>query len=128
MIPKARKLRKRLTDAERHLWRQIRDRQLLGYKFRRQTPVGRYVVDFICLEQRLIVELDGGQHAEQKDYDASRSDWLEQRGYTVLRFWNHEVFGNLEGVKEIIVKHLLRTPHPVLPPQGGKGRRDALVE
>ena len=94
----ARKLRRRLTDAEQKLWQHIRQRQMMGFKFRRQSPIGRYIVDFVCVEKRLIVELDGGQHAVQHDYDHCRSEWLESRGFRVLRFWNHDVMNNIEEI------------------------------
>jgi very-short-patch-repair endonuclease len=94
----ARILRKNLTDAERHLWRHIRLRQIGGHKFRRQHPMGSYIADFACIECKLIVEVDGGQHAEQLEYDAMRTAWLEAHGYRVLRFWNNDVLQNIEGV------------------------------
>jgi len=94
----ARHLRKNLTDAEQHLWRHLRLRQIGGHKFRRQHPLGNYIADFVCIECKLIVEVDGGQHAEQLGYDAARTAWLEAQGYRVLRFWNNEVLANIEGV------------------------------
>ena len=106
--PVARKLRKNLTDAERHLWRHLRRRQSDGFKFRRQAPIGRYVVDFFCPDAELIVEIDGGQHADQMEYDANCTEWLESRGYRVLRFWNNEVLENTEGVIETIRAALSR--------------------
>ena len=99
---RARALRKNPTEAERSLWKHLRLRQLEGHKFRRQQPLGRYVVDFVCLEKRLIVELDGGQHAGEFDSDATRTAWLEARGFRVLRFWNHDVLRDTEAVKEVI--------------------------
>jgi very-short-patch-repair endonuclease len=100
----AKELRKRSTDAEKALWRSLRARQLEGLKFRRQQPIGKYIVDFACLETALIVEIDGGQHAEdvQRETDRTRDQWLEGEGFTVLRFWNHEVLANTEGVLEAI--------------------------
>lgn len=98
----ARQLRKNSTDAERRLWRAIRDRQLDGAKFRRQTPLPPYVGDFVCFEHRLVIELDGGQHAEQERQDRRRTVVLAGRGYRVLRFWNNEVMKNLDGVLESI--------------------------
>jgi very-short-patch-repair endonuclease len=89
---RARKLRKNMTDAERALWARIRRRQILDCKFRRQQPLGDYIVDFVCLEKKLIIELDGGQHIEQEEYDSRRTHWLEEQGFRVLRFWNHDVF------------------------------------
>ncbi len=99
---RARTLRKQATDAEQHLWKRLRSRQLDGHKFRRQTPVGPYVVDFLCLEHRLVIELDGGQHADRQEKDQARSARLAGWGFRVLRFWNHEVLGNTEGVLEEI--------------------------
>ena len=100
----ARDLRRNLTDAERALWRHLRQRQIAGLKFRRQHPIGRYILDFVCLEARLVIELDGGQHAHRQGADQERTAWLEARGYRVLRFWNTEVFENPEGVMEAILQ------------------------
>jgi very-short-patch-repair endonuclease len=83
-------------------------RQVDGLKFRRQHPLGSYIVDFVCLEKRLIVELDGGQHAEQVNSDTERTAWLEAHGFRVLRFWNHDVLRDTEAVKEVISKALSR--------------------
>jgi very-short-patch-repair endonuclease len=105
---KAKELRKNSTDAERALWKQLRAHRLVGYKFRRQQPVGRYVVDFVCFEKQVIVELDGGQHAEQVAYDAERTSWLQARGFRVLRFWNHETLQNIEPIVEVILKECER--------------------
>ena len=98
----ARRLRQNATDAERALWRHLRAARLDGHKFRRQAPIGRYVVDFVCFEARLIVEVDGGQHAAQQRQDAQRTVWLAAQGFRVLRFWNTEVLGEVEAVKEVI--------------------------
>src|SRR5262249_26771691 len=115
----ARQLRKNLTDTERFVWQRIRYRQLGGYKFRRQMSLGPYVVDFVCLECRLILELDGGQHAEQAAEDAIRTRWLQEQGFTVLRFWDHEAMRDWDAVAEVIRRHLRSsTPHPDPPPQG----------
>jgi very-short-patch-repair endonuclease len=123
---KARELRKNSTEAERTLWRQIRFWQLKGHKFRRQAPIGRYIVDFVCFEEKLIIELDGGQHFEQSAYDSERTAWLGSQGFRVLRFWNDQVLKEIEAVKESILEALENrhdTPHPNLPPQGGKGQK-----
>jgi very-short-patch-repair endonuclease len=109
---RARELRRNLSDAEQHLWDSLRRRQMAGCKFRRQTPIGLYIVDFICYEERLIVEVDGGQHAEQVAYDRKRDAWLKQQGYTVLRFWNNEVLENAQGVLETIAGYLSPSPPP----------------
>ncbi len=100
-------LRKNPTEAERALWKHLRLRQLEGQKFRRQQPLGRYVVDFVCFEKKLIVELDGGQHSEQVTSDADRSAWLNGQGFRVLRFWNHDAVKDIEAVKETIRQALL---------------------
>ena len=96
--PHAARLRREMTDVERRFWSAVRDRRLEGFKFRRQATIGRYVVDFLCVEARLIVELDGGQHDVARD--AVRTAFLEGEGYRVLRFWNSDVVENFEGVME----------------------------
>ena len=98
----ARKLRKNQTEAEKKLWKVLRNKQLEGLKFRRQFPFGRYVADFVCNEKKLVVEVDGGQHANQGLEDKKRTKFFEEEGYQVLRFWNNEVLVNIEGVMEII--------------------------
>lgn len=90
-------LRKELTPAERKLWQVICNDQL-GVNFRRQHAVGNYIPDFVCIEKRLIIELDGSQHLEQGDYDEERTKYLESEGYKVIRFWNNEVTNNIDGV------------------------------
>jgi len=105
-IQRARSLRSNLTDTEQLLWRHLRLRQINGHKFRRQRPIGPYIVDFVCLEKKLIIELDGGQHAEQSDYDAERDAWLRAQGFTVLRFWNNDVLQNIRSVKDAILSEL----------------------
>ena len=102
----ARELRKNLTDAENELWKHLRYRQISGNKFRRQQPIGKYIVDFACMEKKLIVEVDGGQHNEQVSYDNERTAWLESRGYRVLRFWNNEVLEDVEIVSDSILRIL----------------------
>ena len=118
----ARALRHNPTEAEKLLWRQLRMWQIDGFKFRRQQPIGPYIVDFVCLEKRLIIELDGGQHAEQVEYDAERDAWLYEQGFTVLRFWNNDVLQNINGVKESILSKLESTPFLNPSPQGGRKR------
>ncbi len=108
LINKAKLLRKNQTDVEQLLWRQLRNRQVCQQKFRRQFPVDPYIVDFVCLELKLIIELDGGQHADQIEYDDKRSLFLGQRGFKVLRFWNNEVIENMEGVLEVIRLEILQ--------------------
>ena len=94
------------TDSETRLWNQLRDRNLHDYKFRRQHIIQGYIVDFVCLEQKLIIELDGGQHAERKSYDNKRTQVLEKEGFRVVRFWNNEVLENIEGALDIILTEL----------------------
>ena len=108
---RARKLRKNLTDVENKLWSQLRGRQLSGVKFRRQHPVGPFIVDFCCVERGLVVELDGSQHAERNAADERRTRLIERSGYRVLRFWDNEVLSNLYGVLERI-SEALEEPHP----------------
>jgi very-short-patch-repair endonuclease len=108
---KARQLRRDQTDAEQALWGRLRDRQICDAKFRRQHPIGPFVADFCCPQQKLIVELDGGQHAEAIAEDEKRSLFLEAQGYRVVRFWNHEVLTNTDGVLERIAE-VLGDPHP----------------
>lgn len=119
---KARKLRRNQTDAERWLWQQLRAKQL-GAKFRRQQSIPPYIVDFVCFEHKLIIELDGGQHDAQQQYDARRTKFLEQQGYHVVRFWNNDVFENKEGVLQQILTCIREgTPHPSPLPQGERER------
>ena len=102
----ARRMRHAPTDAESRLWRNLRAGRLVGYKFRRQQPLGRFILDFVCFEQRLIVEVDGGQHVEARVVDASRTAWLESQGYRVLRFWNDDVLLRTNLVLEEILRAL----------------------
>ena len=104
---RARKLRKNNTDAENHLWYFLRSRQMKRFKFRRQHIIAQYLVDFVCLSKKLIIELDGGQHAERKNYDGVRTQCLESQGYKVLRFWNEAVFKETETVLESIYSELV---------------------
>lgn len=106
----ANKLRNNPTDAERHLWKYLRKRQLAGYKFRRQEVFGNYIVDFVSLEAKLIVELDGGQHLEQQDKDRLRTEYLNSLGYRVIRYWNHHVLNQTDDVIADIMAHLSITP------------------
>jgi very-short-patch-repair endonuclease len=101
----ARKLRARSTDAERALWRRLRAQQISGAKFRRQAPIGQYIVDFVSFNARIIIELDGGQHAAfpQHQRDEIRDRWLEEEGFLILRFWNTDVLLHIEGVFSVIL-------------------------
>ncbi len=109
-LARAKLLRRDLTDSEKKLWRLLRSSQINGAKFRRQQPIGRFIADFACHDARLIVEADGGQHANVAA-DERRSDFLRSTGYRVLRFWNNDILGNPEGVLQVIVE-ALATPHP----------------
>jgi very-short-patch-repair endonuclease len=102
LTPTAREFRKQSTDAERLLWRHLKAKQLAGLKFRRQEQIGRFIVDFVCYEKALILEADGGQHALEQEKEGARTHWLNAQGFTVLRFWNHEILTNIEGVMETI--------------------------
>ena len=126
----AKDLRSRSTDAERVLWSHIRAKRLDGLKFRRQHPIGKYIVDFICLERKIVIELDGGQHAKREieEYDRERDNWFEKEGYGVLRFWDNDVLlntkGILEGIKERCLEHPPLNP---LPSREGKQEEDPLL-
>ena len=101
----ATELRRNTTDAERRLWAALQDRRLEGYKFRRQHPIGRFIVDFACTKHHLVIEADGGQHDESLS-DARRTAWLETQGWRVLRFWNNDILANTEGVVSTILQAL----------------------
>ena len=103
----SKKLRKEMTASERQLWKRLRCRQVEGLYFRRQCPIGPYIVDFVCLEKMLVVEIDGSQHMSQQDADQSRTEWLQRHGFRVLRFWNNEVLRELDAVLESIRSSLL---------------------
>jgi len=103
----AKMLRQRSTEAEKVLWLNLKGRQLEGHKFRRQQPIGRYVVDFVNFEKGIIIELDGGQHATDRESDTEREAWLRSEGFQIIRFWNNDVFENLEGVLEVIRRKLM---------------------
>lgn len=126
LIPFAKNLRKNTTDTERHLWRHLRAKRFAGLKFRRQAPIGPYIVDFVCHEKRLVIECDGGQHASQVDQDQKRDRWLVIQGFKVLRFWDHEVLQNTEAILESIwtACHPDHPPLSPLPSKGGEGPRD----
>jgi very-short-patch-repair endonuclease len=103
---RARALRREMTEAEKLMWGKLRDRRFEGIKFKRQKPIAGYIVDFVALDLKLIVEIDGGQHVEQAAADAVRTRQLEESGYHVVRFWNHDVLGNLEGVLEALAQEV----------------------
>lgn len=103
ILTRARELRHPQTPAESAVWREIRNGQLQGYKFRRQHPIGMFIVDFYCASCRLIVEIDGDSHSDQVEYDAERTQWLAERGCRVIRFANRDILHNLSGVLEAIL-------------------------
>ena len=104
----ARELRKNMTPQERKLWGILRNRQVKNLTFKRQYPIGEYIVDFVCREKWLIIEVDGGQHnsPEAIEYDRQRSEYLQSRGFKVLRFWNNDIDNNIDGVYRIIIQNL----------------------
>ncbi len=113
-------LRQNMTEAEKRVRRILRSQQIKGYKFRRQVPIGCYLADFACHEARLIVEIDGGQHALSSPREAERNAFLQNEGYRIVRFWNNEVLANLDGVYATIAEQLGRiTPTQTLPHRGG---------
>lgn len=117
----AKNLRKESTEAETLLWRHLRNRQINNAKFRRQHIIGSYIVDFVCLEKNLIIELDGGHHSEQKKNDDIRTSSLESQGYNVIRFWNDEVLNQIKYVLEAILHELNKHPSPQPSPlKGGR--------
>ena len=116
-INRARQFRENQTDAERRMWMLLRDRRLAHLKFRRQVSIGHYFVDLLCLQKRLIIELDGGQHNENPA-DEKRTGWLESQGFKVIRFWNNDVLKNPDGVLTSILLALKIAPSP----PAGEGR------
>ena len=104
----AKTLRRNSTDAEAFLWKRLRARQVEGIKFRRQQPIENFIVDFVSFEKRMIIELDGGQHARDRQKDILRDRFLSENGYRVLRFWNNEVLENIDGVLEVIRENCLK--------------------
>ena len=125
MTARARSLRANMTDAESLLWRHLRRDRINGFSFRKQHPIGPYTVDFYCPRLRLAVEVDGGQHAERKQADDHRTEWLASKGVTVVRYGNNDVLSNLEGVLRDLLAHMERlsqaatTPTPTFPLSGG---------
>ncbi len=123
LILLAKNLRKDSTDAEKLFWRYLRSKQM-GLKYRRQQPIGKYIVDFVCFESKLIIELDGSQHLQQTEKDKARDNWFKQQGYKVLRFWDNEVLtnitGTLERIKEVCLGHPPLNP---LPSRAGRERK-----
>jgi len=118
---RARHLRKNMTDTERFVWHRLRKRQLAHFKFRRQMPLGPFIIDFISLERRVILELDGGQHAELAEADQKRTEWLKEQGFRVLRFWNHEVWKDWDAIEQVLWEALEAGPPPQPSPARGEG-------
>jgi very-short-patch-repair endonuclease len=124
-----RELRKDMTDAEKALWHVLRGRQMFGLKFRRQHPFGNFILDFVCLTKKLVIEVDGGQHVEQTEYDEIRTRQLQKAGFHVLRFWNNEVLQDIEAIKEQIFMAVKGQPHPLPdPPLEGEGDKGAFLK
>ena len=120
LLERAKSLRTHQTDAELRLWFHLRAHRFMGKKFKRQKPVGHYIVDFICFDPKLIVEIDGGQHAEQVEYDRRRDAYLHSEGFTVLRFWNNQVLCETDTVLESI-RQAITTLSPGPSPASGRG-------
>jgi len=116
----ARRLRREMTDAEHKLWQALRANRFRGVGFRRQAPLGPYIADFVCHALKLVIEVDGGQHSGS-ERDAARDAWMVREGYKVLRFWNNEVLGNLEGVLDRIGREVAAAPSPQPSPTRGEG-------
>ena len=129
---RARKLRREQTDAEKKLWTSLRSRQLNGHKFRRQFVIGSVIADFCCFEHHLVIEVDGGQHADQTAADQRRVAFLHSRGYRILRFWDNKVLENLNGVLEKIARALDEVKHKNKPsPEpspSGRGSKDSKLK
>ena len=117
----AKTLRKNSTEAEKLLWKYLRSKQLDNFKFRRQQQIDNYIVDFICFEKRLVIELDGGQHSVETEMDLIRDNYFREQGFKVLRFWNNEISKNINGVMEVIKEILISSPSPQPSPARGEG-------
>ena len=123
----AKTLRRKQTDTERYLWRQLRAKQIKGLKFRRQVPIGPYIVDFVCFEKKLIIECDGGQHSERINEDTKRDTWLQRKGFKVLRFWNNEIIQKRQSVLDHIFQVCdEKSPSPSSPPIKGGENADTI--
>jgi very-short-patch-repair endonuclease len=120
-LANAKTMRSTQTPAEQHLWYHLRANRFMGLKFKRQTPLGPYIVDFICLERGVIIEVDGGQHGDDVAYDGRRDQWLASQGFVVLRFWNHDVLNQtemvLESIRQVVEERAFpaRLPSPPAP-------------
>ena len=128
-VQRARALRKSATEAEKKLWEVLRRKRIHGLRFRRQYPIGPYFADFVCLPARLVVEIDGGQHADDAAlaYDSRRTVWLEEQRFRVLRFWNLDVFEDIDGVMDRIAD-AVREPLPLTPSRKGRGNSIGAME
>jgi very-short-patch-repair endonuclease len=124
LLERAKSLRTKQTDAEQRLWHYLRAHRFMGIKFKRQKPVGNYIVDFVCFAPKLVVEIDGGQHAEQVVYDRRRDTYLQSEGFTVLRFWNNQILNETDAVLESI-RHTVITLSPAPSPACGRGESGA---
>ena len=120
LIKFAKSMRRQPTNAEALIWAALRGARMQGFKFKRQQPIGPYIVDFVCFEYGLIIEIDGGQHAEDVSADQHRSNWLQSQGFRILRFWNNEVIERRDDVLESIIRALREYPSPQ--PLSHKGR------
>jgi very-short-patch-repair endonuclease len=130
LTPLAKNLRKGATHAERLVWKHLRAKHFKGFKLKRQQPIGKYIVDFVCFERKLIIELDGGQHTmlSEKQKDIARDKWFEAQGYKILRFWDNEVLLNARGVLEVIGIHCFdHPPLSPLPSREGKSEEVASI-
>jgi very-short-patch-repair endonuclease len=120
---RAKSLKREMTDAERRLWMALRGHRFQRLSFRRQAPIGPFIVDFVCHRRRLTIEIDGGQHATKPAHDIQRDAWLASKGYRILRFWNSDVLRNREGVLETIVNAIRGVPPSLTLPLKGGGDR-----
>jgi very-short-patch-repair endonuclease len=120
----AKTLRKNQTEAEQRLWYFLRAHRFMGLKFRRQVPIGNYIVDFVCHDHKLIVEADGGQHAEELAYDRKRDEWLLEQGFKVIRFWNDQILRETDAVLEQIRLSVAASLSPAPLPLAGEGKRN----
>lgn len=129
-LSKAQELRQNMTNVENILWYYLRSKQLNGLKFRRQVPIGKYIADFICFQHKLIIELDGGGHADETQilYDQQRDVFLQGAGYRVLRVWNNEIYENIEGVLGVILITCSEDPSPYPLPQGEGNKAEKLSQ
>ena len=125
-ILRARALRKQATEAEKKLWQKLRRKHFYGQRFRRQYPLGPYFGDFVCLPARLVIEVDGTTHAEpgQAQHDERRTQWLKRQNFHVLRFWNNDIFENIDHVVERIDAVMRECPLPLSPSREGRGNNE----